>query len=50
MMENDVKQEKKVDDVLRWVTFQLEKEVYGVNVMQVQETTCSASSICAVTW
>ncbi|WP_405330346.1 chemotaxis protein CheW [Ruminobacter sp.] len=37
MMENDVKQEKKVDDVLRWVTFQLEKEVYGVNVMQVQE-------------
>lgn len=37
MMENDIKQEKKVDDVLRWVTFQLEKEVYGVNVMQVQE-------------
>jgi len=38
MMENDVKQEKnKVDVVLRWVTFQLEKEVYGVNVMQVQE-------------
>ena len=37
MMENDVKHEKKVDDVLRWVTFQLEKEVYGVNVMQVQE-------------
>nr|WP_296607559.1 chemotaxis protein CheW [Ruminobacter sp.] len=38
MMENDVKQEKnKVDEVLRWVTFQLEKEVYGVNVMQVQE-------------
>ena len=38
MMENDGKQEKnKVDEVLRWVTFQLEKEVYGVNVMQVQE-------------
>ena len=39
MMENEVKQQekKKVDEVLRWVTFQLDKEVYGVNVMQVQE-------------
>ncbi|MFP8965898.1 chemotaxis protein CheW [Pokkaliibacter sp. CJK22405] len=25
------------DTVLQWVTFRLEKEVYGVNVMQVQE-------------
>ena len=39
MMDNEVKQQekKKVDEVLRWVTFQLDKEVYGVNVMQVQE-------------
>ena len=25
------------DEVLQWVTFQLENETYGVNVMQVQE-------------
>ena len=25
------------DDVLQWVTFQLEEETYGINVMQVQE-------------
>ncbi|MFM2482659.1 chemotaxis protein CheW [Celerinatantimonas sp. YJH-8] len=25
------------DEVLQWVTFQLEKETYGINVMQVQE-------------
>jgi purine-binding chemotaxis protein CheW len=25
------------DDVLQWVTFQLERETYGINVMQVQE-------------
>src|SRR5574344_2495310 len=25
------------DEVLQWVTFQLDNEVYGVNVMQVQE-------------
>ena len=27
----------KKDQVLRWVTFQLDKEIYGVNVMQVRE-------------
>ena len=25
------------DEVLQWVTFKLENEVYGINVMQVQE-------------
>lgn len=25
------------NEVLRWVTFQLDKEIYGVNVMQVRE-------------
>ena len=25
------------DEVLQWVTFQLEEETYGINVMQVQE-------------
>ncbi len=25
------------DEVLQWVTFQLDKETYGINVMQVQE-------------
>lgn len=27
----------KKNEVLRWVTFQLDKEIYGVNVMQVRE-------------
>lgn len=30
-------QEKATDDALRWVTFRLENEKYGINVMQVQE-------------
>ena len=52
------------DEVLQWVTFQLENETYGINVMQVQEvlrytgslrsrvhlTTCWASSTCVATW
>ena len=25
------------DEVLQWVTFQLDRETYGINVMQVQE-------------
>lgn len=25
------------DEVLQWVTFKLEEETYGINVMQVQE-------------
>lgn len=32
---NTKKNEK--DEVLQWVTFKLENEVYGINVMQVQE-------------
>ena len=28
---------EKQGELLRWVTFQLEKEIYGVNVMQVRE-------------
>ncbi len=28
---------KENDEVLQWVTFKLENEVYGINVMQVQE-------------
>ncbi len=30
-------QQAQEDPILRWVTFRLEKEKYGVNVMQVQE-------------
>ena len=30
-------EEKTSEEVFQWVTFQLENEVYGVNVMQVQE-------------
>jgi purine-binding chemotaxis protein CheW len=30
-------QKKNTDDALRWVTFRLENEKYGINVMQVQE-------------
>ncbi|MCG6368634.1 chemotaxis protein CheW, partial [Vibrio fluvialis] len=29
--------EKSNDEVLQWVTFQLEEETYGINVMQVRE-------------
>lgn len=51
------------DEVLQWVTFQLENETYGINVMQVQEvlryteiarpvrpSMYWASSTCAATW
>ena len=31
------KTDKKDDQVLQWVTFRLENETYGINVMQVQE-------------
>ncbi len=38
MAETENTQEKvKNGEVLRWVTFHLDKEVYGINVMQVQE-------------
>ncbi len=35
-MENQA-QQKTGGDMVRWVTFRLDKEVYGINVMQVQE-------------
>lgn len=52
------------DPILQWVTFRLDNESYGINVMQVQEVlryteiarcrarraTCWASSTCAATW
>ncbi|WP_434356275.1 chemotaxis protein CheW [Parasalinivibrio latis] len=33
----EVQKEGVKDDVLQWVTFQLEDETYGINVMQVRE-------------
>ncbi|MGO1295824.1 MAG: chemotaxis protein CheW [Vibrio sp.] len=33
----EVKKEKSNDEILQWVTFQLEEETYGINVMQVRE-------------
>lgn len=52
------------DPMLQWVTFRLDNETYGINVMQVQEVLryseiapvpvrramCWASSTCAATW
>ncbi|EGR2794581.1 chemotaxis protein CheW [Vibrio navarrensis] len=35
--EVEVKKDKTSDEVLQWVTFQLEEETYGINVMQVRE-------------
>uniref|UniRef100_UPI003F586F03 chemotaxis protein CheW n=1 Tax=Vibrio cholerae TaxID=666 RepID=UPI003F586F03 len=32
-----VRKEKSNDEILQWVTFQLEEETYGINVMQVRE-------------
>ncbi len=33
----EVKNDASNDEVLQWVTFQLEEETYGINVMQVRE-------------
>ena len=33
------------DEVLQWVTFQLENETYGINVMQVQECCATPRSL-----
>ena len=33
----EAQQAEREDEVLQWVTFRLEQETYGVNVMQVQE-------------
>ncbi|SIN75914.1 chemotaxis protein CheW [Salinivibrio sp. ES.052] len=33
----EIKKEGVNDEVLQWVTFQLEEETYGINVMQVRE-------------
>ncbi|CAM2746455.1 chemotaxis protein CheW [Vibrio mytili] len=35
--EVEVKKDASTDEVLQWVTFQLEEETYGINVMQVRE-------------
>ncbi len=35
--EIEVKKDTSNDEVLQWVTFQLEEETYGINVMQVRE-------------
>ncbi|GAB2665336.1 MULTISPECIES: chemotaxis protein CheW [Vibrio] len=35
--ELEVRKENSNDEVLQWVTFQLEEETYGINVMQVRE-------------
>ncbi len=35
--EVEVRKEHANDEVLQWVTFQLEEETYGINVMQVRE-------------
>ncbi len=37
MSEVEVRKEQSNDAVLQWVTFQLEEETYGINVMQVRE-------------
>ncbi|AZL85433.1 chemotaxis protein CheW [Aliivibrio salmonicida] len=33
----EIRKDKVNDEVLQWVTFQLEEETYGINVMQVRE-------------
>ncbi|GAA5646570.1 MULTISPECIES: chemotaxis protein CheW [Vibrio] len=35
--EIEVRKDQSNDEVLQWVTFQLEEETYGINVMQVRE-------------
>ncbi|HAS63357.1 MAG TPA: chemotaxis protein CheW [Vibrio sp.] len=35
--EVEMRKEQSNDEVLQWVTFQLEEETYGINVMQVRE-------------
>ncbi|WP_394243415.1 chemotaxis protein CheW [Vibrio astriarenae] len=35
--EIEVRKDQANDEVLQWVTFQLEEETYGINVMQVRE-------------
>lgn len=37
MSEVEVRKDQINDEVLQWVTFQLEEETYGINVMQVRE-------------
>ena len=38
--EVEVRKDQSNDEVLQWVTFQLEEETYGINVMQVREVLC----------
>ncbi|MCG7499130.1 chemotaxis protein CheW [Vibrio sp. Of7-15] len=35
--EVEVRKDQNNDEILQWVTFQLEEETYGINVMQVRE-------------
>ena len=37
LSEVEVRKDQTNDEVLQWVTFQLEEETYGINVMQVRE-------------
>ena len=37
LSEVEVRKDQINDEVLQWVTFQLEEETYGINVMQVRE-------------
>ncbi|WP_299135128.1 chemotaxis protein CheW [uncultured Vibrio sp.] len=37
MSEVEVRKDQTNDEVLQWVTFQLQEETYGINVMQVRE-------------
>ncbi|MEZ9058803.1 chemotaxis protein CheW [Vibrio pelagius] len=37
LSEVEVRKDQANDEVLQWVTFQLEEETYGINVMQVRE-------------
>lgn len=36
-MDVELRKDQSNDEVLQWVTFQLEEETYGINVMQVRE-------------
>ncbi len=47
--EVEVKKDKTSDEVLQWVTFQLEEETYGINVMQVREV-LRYTEIAPVSW
>lgn len=37
IVDTDIDNDNDKDEVLQWVTFRLDNEIYGINVMQVQE-------------